>query len=189
MLRVISKTAMALVSALMIGGCVAQIDEEYADNPVDGEVGFSQEEAKLACHRWDTIYPQTREHERWIIDRALSWVDANVMYSQVQFTNGWRQDCSGFVSMSWKLVDTKPGLVTWTMHERSHPIQWHELRSGDALNIPHHHVMLFAGWADKAKTKICAIEEYATGHPAEITVRDFSDVKAIGYKPIRRDAN
>lgn len=63
------------------------------------------------------------------------------------------------------------------------------VRVGDAINVPHHHVMLFAGWANQQKTRFCAIEEYATGHPAEITLRELSSVKAIGYTPIRRDAD
>src|SRR5262245_12407572 len=109
------------------------------------------------------------------------------MYSQTATHDGWRRDCSGFVSMAWKLTGTKPGLVTWTMDERSHDIAWHDLRPGDALVIPHHHVFLFAGWENHAHTEMCAIEEYDYGHPASITRRSRDDVHGAGYQPIRRD--
>lgn len=176
----------ALLTGSNLFGCAAAPDE-VSDPPIDDEVA-STEEALTACHRFATIYPQTRDADRWIIDRALSWVDARVMYSQsAPFHNGWRRDCSGLVSMAWKLVETKPGLVTWTLSNRSHPIPWHELRPGDAINKPHHHAMLFAGWMNKQHTRACVIEEYSYGHPAEIRVRDRSDMVAIGYQPIRRD--
>jgi len=169
-------------------GCTAEIADEDGDAPIEEEVGISTDELGAArCHRHETIFPQTRDADRWIIDRALEWVDDRVMYSQVHTTDGWRQDCSGFVSMAWRLTGTKPGLVTWTMNERSHQIDWNQLRPGDALNIPHHHVFLFAGWVDGSHEELCAIEEYATGVPASITRRSRHDVRSIGYQPIRRD--
>lgn len=177
--------ALLIVSATVVG-CAAAPDE-ISDPPVEDETA-STEEALVACHRFSTIFPQTRDADRWILDRALSWVDDRVMYSQAPpYHEGWRRDCSGFVSMAWKLTETKPGLVTWTLSNRSHPIAWHDLRPGDALNKPHHHAMLFAGWMNKQKNRACVIEEYSYGHPAEIRVRDRADMVAIGYQPIRRD--
>ena len=37
------------------------------------------------------------------IDRAQAWVDAKVPYSQTSYYQGYRQDCSGYVSMAWEL--------------------------------------------------------------------------------------
>ena len=177
----------AVVSVVGLVACGA-IPDESSDAPVGDEPVASVDEALLSCHRWTTIYPQTRDADRFIIDRALQWVDAGVMYSQAPpYRNGWRRDCSGLVSMAWKLVDDQPGLVTWTMAERSHPIAWKDLRAGDAINKPHHHVMLFAGWTNNNREKACVIEEYDYGHPAEIRVRTRSDLVSVGYQPIRLD--
>jgi hypothetical protein len=171
-------------------GCGAAAPDEQSDDPVGDEVTATSEEALSACNRWDVIYPQTRDADRYMIERGLDWVDHNVMYSQAPpYHDGWRRDCSGFVSMSWKLVDDKPGLVTWTMNQASHGIEMHDLRPGDALDIPHYHVFMFAGWANHDHTKMCTLEEYDYGHPASIRLRDRSDVVAAGYHPIRRDAN
>ena len=175
------------VFAASAAGCSAAPDE-VSDAPVGDEPVGSAEEALTACHRFNTIYSQTRDADRWIIDRALTWVDAQVMYSQAPpYRDGWRRDCSGFVSMAWKLTNTKPGLVTWTLDNRSHPIGWKDLRPGDALLVPHHHVMLFSGWMNKNHSRACVMEEYDYGHPAEIRIRDRSDLLATGYQPIRLD--
>ena len=40
-----------------------------------------------------------------VLTRAKAWVDAGVAYSQVTYTGGYRQDCSGFVSMAWSTGD------------------------------------------------------------------------------------
>jgi hypothetical protein len=171
-----------------LAACSAAPDE-VSDPPSAGnEPVASTEEALASCHRYTTIFPQTRDADRYMLERALEWVDDKVMYSQAPpYHDGWRRDCSGLVSMAWKLTNTKPGLVTWTMHNRSHEIAWKDLRPGDALNIPHHHVMLFAGWTNKNEQKACVIEEYDYGHPAEIRLRTRSDLMAQGYQPIRRD--
>lgn len=191
--RRLSCLAGALLLALMSSGCAGDSDPSEddllaGDEAVGSEeVGSSEEEIVAACHRYDTIYPQTRDKDRWILERALSWVDDRVMYSQVERHQGYRKDCSGLISMAWDLKNTKPGLVTWTLDERSHEIAWQDLRPGDALVVPHHHAFLFAGWANEAHTQMCAIEEYDYGHPAEITLRSRADAKQTGYQPIRRD--
>jgi hypothetical protein len=188
--RSLSTIIVSFTTVFALVGCSAAPDDDESDGDeaIEGETGIIEDGvAANGCNRHEAIFPQTLDRDRWVIDRALKWVDAHVMYSQTHTRNGWRQDCSGFVSMSWKLEGTQPGLVTGTMGARSHGIDWHDLRPGDALNKPDHHVMLFAGWANKAHTEFCALEEYATGHPASITRRSRADANAIGYHPIRRD--
>ena len=36
-----------------------------------------------------------------IIARGMTWVKKQVPYSQARYYRGYRQDCSGFVSMAW----------------------------------------------------------------------------------------
>ena len=62
--------------------------------------------------------------------RAKTWVDAGVAYSQVKYTGGYRQDCSGFVSMAWALAKN---YNTSTLPEVAHLITKAELLPGDVL--------------------------------------------------------
>lgn len=43
-----------------------------------------------------------------IIARGQVWVDKNVPYSQTKTYDGYRTDCSGFVSMCWQLPKDGP---------------------------------------------------------------------------------
>jgi hypothetical protein len=68
-----------------------------------------------------------------MIARGQNWVDKHVPYDAEGKTyEGYRMDCSGFVSMCWEL--TKPGLSTGTIHTVSHNITKNDLQPGDALN-------------------------------------------------------
>ena len=67
-----------------------------------------------------------------MISRGQDWVNKKVPYSQNATHDGYRTDCSGFVSMCWELA--KPGLHTWTMHEVAHNISKNDLQAGDAMN-------------------------------------------------------
>ncbi|MDH6128920.1 hypothetical protein [Kitasatospora sp. GP82] len=92
------------------------------------------------------------------LDRALDRVRHRIGYSQSAFTNGYRDDCSGFVSAAWGLET--PGLNTWGLMESSvaHRITKDDLQPGDAL-IAGDHTVLFGGWADAAHTKYIALED------------------------------
>ena len=91
-----------------------------------------------------------------MISRGQDWVNKHVPYSQEKTYDGYRTDCSGFVSMCWQLG--KPGLTTATLHTVSHDITKNDLQPGDAMNCPSHHVVLFAGWSDSSKTHYTAME-------------------------------
>lgn len=84
-----------------------------------------------------------------IISRGQDWVDKHVPYSQSGTHDGYRTDCSGFVSMCWQL--SKPGLTTSTMGSVSHSISKNDLQPGDALLCEGKHIALFAGWSDSTK--------------------------------------
>lgn len=90
--------------------------------------------------------------------RAQRWVDLHVPYSQQGSFEGWRTDCSGYVSMAWNLDWTKPGLTTYTMHTVAHNISQGELINGDALNCDSRHIVLFGGWTDSTKTHYFSLE-------------------------------
>jgi hypothetical protein len=115
------------------------------------------------------------------IARAQQWVDVGMPYcggvnggsdvicggtcvrtgaSDNPAWNGYRSDCSGYVSWAWGLPG--PGRVTGGFAPFdgavSHEIAGTDLAPGDALNNSHH-VALFAGWVDKGAGKATLMEE------------------------------
>lgn len=99
-----------------------------------------------------------------IIGRAELWVGAHVPYSMdTYFTDGYRQDCSGFVSMAWNL-----GRNEWTggLAAFAVPIGREQLQPGDILLFHNEadpekgsHVTLFGGWTDSTQSHYIAYEQ------------------------------
>ena len=99
-----------------------------------------------------------------IINRARTWVAAKVPYSMDDYwSDGYRQDCSGFVSMAWRLPDNE-----WTGSLGTYGIRVskEELQPGDILLFHNpanpekgSHVVLFGGWTDHTHTSYVAYEE------------------------------
>lgn len=97
-----------------------------------------------------------------IVQRAQHWVDRGVRYSMSSYYEGYRQDCSGFVSMAWGLSGSQ-----WTGSLASYGIRVGKdaLQPGDIL-LYHNaanptygsHVVLFGGWSNTARTKYVAYE-------------------------------
>lgn len=82
---------------------------------------------------------------RLSLARAQDWVNRAVPYSQSDYTDGYRQDCSGYVSMAWG--SSQPGHTTY-MEEICYRINRWELQPGDAILNPSLHVLLFHYWVD-----------------------------------------
>jgi hypothetical protein len=101
-----------------------------------------------------------------MIDRAGVWVANHVPYNQGADYDGYREDCSGFVSMAWE--SAKPGHTTETLPEISKEITKADLLAGDVLLCVTEHVVLFGGWADASHTQYIAYEET---RPGEGTVK------------------
>ncbi|MFE6835552.1 peptidoglycan-binding protein [Streptomyces sp. NPDC057705] len=99
-----------------------------------------------------------------IINRAKLWLDAQVPYSMsTYFTDGYRQDCSGYVSMAWNL-----GSNEWTgsLDKFATKITKDDLLPGDMLLFhnpadPNNgsHVVIFGGWVDETRNHYIAYEQ------------------------------
>ncbi|MFB7052250.1 peptidoglycan-binding protein [Streptomyces vinaceus] len=99
-----------------------------------------------------------------IITRAKVWLDAKVPYSMSTYwSDGYRQDCSGYVSMAWNL-----GTNEWTgsLDKFATKITKEELLPGDMLLFHNpsdptngSHVVLFGGWVDETRTHYVAYEQ------------------------------
>ncbi|MFI9546441.1 peptidoglycan-binding protein [Streptomyces sp. NPDC052016] len=108
------------------------------------------------------VTPRTTRAD--IIRRARTWVAAKVPYSMNGFwSDGYRQDCSGYVSMAWKLPGNE---WTGSLHQFATRITKAELQPGDILlfhnpSDPENgsHVVLFGGWTDYTHTHYIAYEQ------------------------------
>ncbi|QNE77133.1 hypothetical protein F0344_23230 [Streptomyces finlayi] len=99
-----------------------------------------------------------------IINRAKVWVSAKVPYSMEKYwSDGYRQDCSGFVSMAWNL-----GRNEWTgsLDQYGTRIAREDLQPGDILLFHNpgdpnkgSHVTIFGGWTDYRHSHYTAYEQ------------------------------
>ncbi|MFD3583391.1 peptidoglycan-binding protein [Streptomyces sp. NPDC058683] len=136
--------------------------------PVDGEPDTPQG-AKSPLHGPGgkpvqgpvTTPPITRTE---IINRAKIWVAAQVPYSMsLYWTDGYRQDCSGYVSMAWGLTGNE---WTGSLGQFGTKITKAELQPGDILLFHNpdnpekgSHVVIFGGWTDYTQTSYTAYEQ------------------------------
>ena len=114
-----------------------------------------------------------------ILKRANHWVKKRVPYSQHGTYRGYRRDCSGFVSMSWKLGKS---YSTSNISRRAKRIKVSSLKPGDAVLIPGRHVSIFGGWKNKRKRTYYALEETTWGSHAKKRVRKIPH----GARALRR---
>lgn len=154
------------------------------------------------------IRPAIASKRSVVIARAQTWLTAHnggpVPYSQTTYLNGWRTDCSGYVSMAWNLrtgasPNGKPiNHNTDSMLRGGYgtpgpvvkPISWSQLKAGDAIGFlgagsigDAGHVMLFERWADSAHTSYWVYEQAGDGGTHHRT----HPVSYNNYKPYRYD--
>ncbi|MDX3454563.1 peptidoglycan-binding protein [Streptomyces sp. ME02-8801-2C] len=99
-----------------------------------------------------------------IVNRARTWVAARVPYSMSTYWgDGYRQDCSGFVSMAWNLAGNE---WTGSLDKYGVRIPKEDLQPGDILLFHNpsdpekgSHVVIFGGWTDYTHTYYIAYEE------------------------------
>jgi hypothetical protein len=99
-----------------------------------------------------------------ILERAQRWIDAGVPYDMKnRWRDGYRQDCSGFVSMAWGLGSSQ---WTGTLPRFAERISRDELEPGDILlfhnrrdPVEGSHVTIFGGWANAAHSRYVAYEQ------------------------------
>eukprot|EP01113_Clastostelium_recurvatum_P028433 TRINITY_DN343_c0_g1_i1.p1 TRINITY_DN343_c0_g1~~TRINITY_DN343_c0_g1_i1.p1 ORF type:complete len:154 (-),score=31.72 TRINITY_DN343_c0_g1_i1:53-514(-) len=122
-----------------------------------------------------------------ILPRAKVWIANHVPYSQTGSYQGYRTDCSGYVSMSWECP--QPGYDTLEFQSLgiAHQITKDQLLPGDVMLAPGHHICLFAGWTDASKTQYTAYEEYDTaeGTISKIHPYPYSSYPGATFYPAR----
>ncbi|WP_328944515.1 peptidoglycan-binding protein [Streptomyces sp. NBC_00250] len=99
-----------------------------------------------------------------IINRAKLWVAAQVPYSMEKYwSDGYRQDCSGYISMAWNLRSNE---WTGSLDRFAERVDRTELQPGDILLFHNpanptrgSHVTIFGGWTDYTHTSYVAYEQ------------------------------
>ncbi|MET9555010.1 peptidoglycan-binding protein [Streptomyces sp. NPDC006645] len=122
-------------------------------------------------HSIDTLRRTSRAD---IINRAKLWVDAKVPYSMTKYwSDGYRQDCSGYVSMAWNLDGNE---WTGSLSRFGTRIEREDLQPGDMLLFHNpsdptkgSHVTLFGGWTDYTHTYYLAYEQTKPSTRAQST--------------------
>jgi hypothetical protein len=90
-----------------------------------------------------------------VIARASNWVRLRLGYSRHSYFGGYRRDCSGMVSMAWRL---KRSYTSRTIASRAIRIPIGRLQPGDAVRTPGH-VAIFARWANRRAGTYVALEQ------------------------------
>jgi len=116
-----------------------------------------------------------------IISRALVWVELGVPYNQGKERDGYRTDCSGFISYAWDLKDANgqsisPDTVALGNNYAS-DISLDDIQGGDIINNKRAgnsgHTVLFVSWANDDHTRFMAYEEnggYSKAIQSELTI-------------------
>ncbi|TDD81089.1 hypothetical protein E1293_19330 [Actinomadura darangshiensis] len=127
-----------------------------------------------------------------VITRAKTWhphTGQRVSYSQTDSHNGYRTDCSGYVSMALDLPKPGPNTVGLTSSEYTERIKMSELKKGDLVMDAEgtnttRHVVIFEKWADGDHSSYWAYEQrghYGTDH----RTRDYGLSSGSEYKAYR----
>lgn len=109
-----------------------------------------------------------------IINRAKRWVSAKVPYSMTKYwSDGYRQDCSGYVSMAWNLDGNE---WTGSLSRFGTRIDRSDLQPGDILLFHNpsdptkgSHVTIFGGWTDYTHDYYLAYEQTKPNTRAQST--------------------
>ncbi|WP_327288251.1 peptidoglycan-binding protein [Streptomyces sp. NBC_01198] len=176
----------AAAAGTALGGTAATVTA--APRPA-AVTGYATGRGTLAAPGTATAATPLRLTRAQILQRARAWVAAAVPYSMTaHWKDGYRQDCSGFVSMAWGL-----GVSAWTgnLDDYAVRITRAQLRPGDMLLFHNtadpqkgSHAVIFAGWTDDARTRYTAYEQTAPRARVRTTPYAYW-AHSAGYVPYR----
>jgi len=182
----------SLVAFVAVAGCAVQPAENLGDTGDETAIGSSEEGLTVACGLSRAkILASAKGGRLTAIERGFAWYDAHVPYSQSRYHQGYRTDCSGFVSMCWQLGTsfTTADFIDGSGDDALLP-GYSSLLPGDALvhrSGGSGHVVLFLGWSDAAQSAACVLEEESTALDMQFHARTTSSLHSSGYHAIRAD--
>lgn len=127
-----------------------------------------------------------------VISRAKTWnphSDQRVRYSQSDYHEGYRTDCSGFVAMTLGLPKPGPNTVGLTSSRFTKRISMSELKKGDLVMDAQgtnttRHVVIFEKWANSRHTSYWAYEQRGR-YGTDYRTRDYGLSSGSEYKAYR----
>jgi hypothetical protein len=127
-----------------------------------------------------------------VIARAKTWnphSDERVRYSQSDYHEGYRTDCSGFVAMTLGLPKPGPNTVGLTSSRFTKRIKMSELKKGDLVMDAQgtnttRHVVIFEKWANSRHTSYWAYEQRGR-YGTDYRTRDYGLSSGSEYKAYR----
>ncbi|MFI1170411.1 peptidoglycan-binding protein [Streptomyces melanogenes] len=157
-------SALGSAPAASAGYATSPTAGEATQGPVAGLYGAHPAEGAAARYSNSPRLRGRSISRSEVLRRAQSWVNQQVPYSMGRYwSDGYRQDCSGFVSMAWGLGSSQ---TTWTLPGFATRISKGQLKPGDILVRNNtaspqsgSHVVLFGGWADASRTHYIAYEQ------------------------------
>ncbi|MFB7477091.1 hypothetical protein [Kitasatospora sp. NPDC056184] len=197
--RVLTRAQAVAAAAALIGGIIAATPAVAADSapsaPSAAELaridkgGAGQGKSAAAAARLTAAGPQISRSQA--IQRASSWVGKGLEYNWYRTYQGYRTDCSGYVSMAWNLGT--PGLTTpdFVPSGVASWINKSQLKPGDALLNDaagaSGHIVLFGGWTDSSQTAYSGYEFTGSGvHHRTIPYPYFPGYGT--FKPVRNNS-
>lgn len=188
-----ARVSVLAVSLFTVGaslGCTVQPQEN--GDPGDETSSSAEQGLAASCGlSRSQIIASVSGGRRTAIERGFSWYDAHVPYSQSRYHQGYRTDCSGFVSMAWELGTsfTTADFIDGSGDDTLLP-SYASLLPGDALvhrSGGQGHVVLFVGWSDHGHSSACVIEEESTRLGMQFHTRSTSSLHGGSYHAIRAD--
>jgi hypothetical protein len=178
-------TALGLVPVLLVTAvaCAPPVVEPTGDKSAAVSAGCTASR--------EDILASTSTARQNAIQRGFRWLDNSVPYSQSASYEGYRTDCSGFVSMCWELGTSTDTAALYAGGTYDSDVgSWDDLLPADA--IVHRsggkgHVALFLGW-EPDKSGVCVLEQASTASDMQFRVRSLASLKSGGYKPVRASA-
>ncbi|WP_258527673.1 hypothetical protein [Streptomyces sp. NBRC 110611] len=144
-------------------------------------------------------WPQPGGSRQDMLHRAATWLTANngaqVPYSQTTvWKDGYRQDCSGYVSMALGLPAPGTNTVGLAANRTlTRPISLGELKPGDLLidaagDHDNRHVVIFEKWNNPAHSSYTAYEQrggHGTDHRTLTYGLPGGDTEFTPYRPVK----
>ncbi|MFP3988242.1 peptidoglycan-binding protein [Streptomyces sp. E11-3] len=189
----------ALATALAIGiggvGCSTSDDSpDTAKAASSQKYGGEPSTKELAAYNSEisTLAAPTISRKE-VLRRAKTWLTAyngrQVPYSQGSNFRGYRQDCSGYVSMTLGLGKPGTNTVGLATHGYTNRISLKSLKPGDLLidydgNNYTRHVVIFEKWANSSRSSYWAYEQRG-GHGTDHRKVTYGLKSGTEYKPYR----
>jgi hypothetical protein len=196
---------LASMASLGAAGCAVPVDAEEEDiDRIDESVTSSWkcDVSSIQTSKCQAVIANVQEQAKavgrgFIVDRGIWWMASGITYDRNKYKDGYRRDCSGFVSMCWEFEQNPstayfPPFVSGKYAVELPSID--DLAPGDALNKtyrnPYGHVMLFAGWASPDHQQLYLLHHYSTGKPVALiqvsrsSLGDYIPIRSVEAPPV-----